>query len=95
MRLSQAEANLIKNGVLQYLPEAEVYLFGSRADDTRKGGDIDILILADRLLHFKEKTSIHFEFEKRFGEQKLDLVSMTKESEQPFKKVALHGAIRL
>ena len=45
MRLSTNEINLIKNKVTTIFGEAVVYLFGSRLDDMRKGGDIDLYII--------------------------------------------------
>ena len=57
-------------------PEIErVYLFGSRTDDSMKGGDIDIYIQTsqkDNIL--KSKIIFLREFEKKFGEQKVDLL---------------------
>ena len=43
MRLSEFEKDAIKESVLPLDPEAKIFLFGSRADDTQKGGDIDTI----------------------------------------------------
>jgi len=44
MRLSDKVRNSIQSAVLQSFGNVNVYLFGSRLDDTKKGGDIDIAI---------------------------------------------------
>ena len=46
MRLSEKEITTIKRVIGESIGEAKVYLFGSRLDDTRKGGDIDLFIVA-------------------------------------------------
>ena len=45
MRLRQREIEVIKNAIYQQFREAKVYIYGSRLDDTKKGGDIDIFII--------------------------------------------------
>jgi len=55
MRLSIFEQEAIKNAVAQGDKEAKVYLFGSRVDDTKRGGDIDILILSQVLVASDKK----------------------------------------
>jgi len=95
MRLSLEKINLLKFTILSILPNATIYLFGSRLDDTKRGGDIDILILGDRKLNFIEKGQIEKIFFINFGEQKLDLVSFEYNSENSFKEVALMEAIKL
>ena len=95
MRLDKQKAKVLKSLILKYLPNSDVYLFGSRTDDTKKGGDIDILILSDRVLSRKEKASIEFAFFQKFGEQKLDLVSFRYNEKSPFKKIALDEAVSL
>ena len=43
MRLSPNAAKIIHNAVHTHFgDDAEVWLFGSRVDDSRKGGDIDL-----------------------------------------------------
>jgi len=44
MRLSKRIQNIIKKAVFENFGDVKVYLFGSRTDDTKKGGDIDIAI---------------------------------------------------
>ncbi|KAF3983336.1 MAG: nucleotidyltransferase domain-containing protein [Methylococcales symbiont of Hymedesmia sp. n. MRB-2018] len=46
MRLYQDEKTALEQSLLGV--DDEVYLFGSRADDAKKGGDIDILIFSKK-----------------------------------------------
>jgi predicted nucleotidyltransferase len=94
MRLADEKIRLLKSTILSILPSAKVYLFGSRVDDNKKGGDIDILIIADRTLNFIEEGQIERNFFKHYGAQKLDLVSFKETDKAPF-KTALMNAIQL
>jgi predicted nucleotidyltransferase len=75
--------------------EAEVYLFGSRVDDDKKGGDIDIMVLSNKKLSWKEKSIIRWHFFEKFGEQKLDIISFGFEEENPFKQIVLREGKKL
>jgi predicted nucleotidyltransferase len=95
MRISESERNVIVEAVLKTDPRAKIWLFGSRADDSKKGGDIDIGILScgiDVMNEIKIKQRI---FDK-IGEQKIDLV-ISRNGEQAFfkfvvtKGILLHG----
>ena len=55
MRLTSAEASVIKGLISKADPDGKVYLFGSRVDDNRKGGDIDIFLEASKKIDFKEQ----------------------------------------
>jgi len=44
MRLGENLKNRIKNSIHTSFGEIDIYLFGSRVDDTKHGGDIDIAI---------------------------------------------------
>jgi len=54
---------------------AEVYLFGSRVDGQKKGGDIDLYIETDMKNDvFKQKLKMLGMLYKALGEQKIDIV---------------------
>ncbi len=95
MRLTSAQVELLKNKIRAYIPEAQIYLFGSRIDDTQKGGDIDLLVLADRRLSFDEKFAVKLAFYQQFGEQKIDIISFSRNDETTFKQITLLNAVLL
>ena len=95
MRISDEQIDFLKKEISAVAPVAEVYLFGSRADDRKKGGDIDIMVLSDKRLHWKEKAKIRWHYFEKYGEQKLDIISSTFEEVNPFKQIVLHEGIRL
>jgi predicted nucleotidyltransferase len=84
---------MIVHVVRSFDPSARVYLFGSRADDQQKGGDIDILIISDKI-HLKEKIKIRLALYDALGEQKLDIVVSANGSD-PFAKLALQQGVPL
>jgi len=45
MRLKEAEINIIRDVFLKVFGHGELYLFGSRVDDSKRGGDIDLYIV--------------------------------------------------
>ncbi|MFH1562438.1 MAG: nucleotidyltransferase domain-containing protein [Nitrospirota bacterium] len=95
MRISHEQIDILKKEIIAVLPDAIVYLFGSRADDNKKGGDIDIMILSNRKISWKEKAMIKWHYFGKFGEQKLDIISSTFKEETPFKQIVLQEGIRL
>jgi predicted nucleotidyltransferase len=93
MRLSDSEIEIIKNTIMAFDRDAEVYLFGSRTDDAAKGGDIDILVISENL-NFADKLSIKARIFQRMEEQKLDLV-VSKDVQDPFVRMAIERGVRL
>jgi len=73
MRLSQKEISVIKKSILDFDPNAKIYLFGSRVNDLAKGGDIDILVISEKI-GFIEKIKIKTKVFDEIEEQKFDLV---------------------
>ena len=54
---------------------AAVYLFGSRVDDSKKGGDIDLFIrTANKDGLFEKKIRFLARLKRQIGEQKIDVV---------------------
>jgi len=95
MRLEKEKVDFFRAEIGKYLRDFKLYLFGSRADDTKKGGDIDLLILSDSPLSRQDKRSIKIAFYNRFGEQKLDLVYFRFDDPAPFKELALMEGVEL
>ena len=83
----------MKTSIKADLPSAEVYLFGSRLHCDFKGGDIDILVIGKKRLTGQEKRNIKIAFYKKFGEQKLDIVSFIQTEPSNFKELLLLDAI--
>lgn len=45
MRLTEQQTQLIVRGVQRHLgPRSRIWLFGSRLDDAKRGGDIDLFV---------------------------------------------------
>lgn len=95
MRLREDIASFIKSELKKIDPHSEVYLFGSRADDKAKGGDIDILWLTDKKIPKSKVRKLKIGFYKKFGWQKLDIVNITFQENNIFKKIAMQNAIEL
>lgn len=49
MRLSLKEQYHITETIHHFDPKAAIYLFGSRVDNSKNGGDIDLLVLSKNL----------------------------------------------
>jgi len=95
MRVNKQLTDFIKQSINQYLPDAKVYLFGSRVHDDQKGGDIDILVIGEKELTGQDKRGIKIAFYKKFGEQKIDIVSFKKDDPSTFKELALLEAEKI
>lgn len=76
MRLKREEINYIKETAETCFGiNARIYLFGSRVDDSQKGGDIDLYIETDcRNDIIARKLKMLGLLEKKLGEQKIDIV---------------------
>jgi len=96
MRLSDEEKRAIVSVVAAYDPAAEVYLFGSRVSDDKRGGDIDLLIYSGRIDRAVRR-AIRRAILDRIGEQKLDIVTVPdpRDVTDPFVRLARQNAVRL
>ena len=92
-RLAEKEIAVIRETVLGFDREAQIYLFGSRADDRSRGGDIDLLIASDRLTA-RDRRKIRLELYDRLGEQKIDIV-LAQNASAAFVRLAKEEGVRL
>jgi predicted nucleotidyltransferase len=77
MRLNEEYAATIRAGVRKVFgPDARVWLFGSRTDDSRRGGDIDLYIEApcppEQIATLEGR--LYAFLVRRLGEQRIDIV---------------------
>ncbi|VAX38069.1 hypothetical protein MNBD_UNCLBAC01-1337 [hydrothermal vent metagenome] len=72
MRLDDQEKRALKKALEGV--KGEIFLFGSRVDDSKKGGDIDVLILSsENAYRVSQEVSVKFFME---CEEKIDVVVM-------------------
>lgn len=77
MRLTEEQRCLIKQLTRELVGnEARVLLFGSRTDDARRGGDIDLLVESPRPLpaRFEQELQLGARLERALGGQRVDLL---------------------
>jgi predicted nucleotidyltransferase len=78
MRLSKKEIEAIKRSFAEIFGEGEIYLFGSRTDDTKKGGDIDLFLELPYTERYEDLLQKRRRFKlklyDRLGEQKIDVL---------------------
>ncbi len=74
MRLSTEEIKIIKKSIETVLGNKKIILFGSRVDDNKKGGDIDLCIEVKTKISFKDKLKLLTLLEKNGIERKVDII---------------------
>ncbi|MBD3807630.1 MAG: nucleotidyltransferase domain-containing protein [Epsilonproteobacteria bacterium] len=95
MRLSKTYIAVIKKYFKEFFKSGEIYLFGSRVDDTKKGGDIDLyLVLQEHSNLFEKKIKFLSRIKRELGEQKIDIVFNT-DSSRLIEKEAIQWGIKL
>lgn len=99
MRISTKDQQAIVNMTHKYFnKDAEVYLFGSRVDDSKKGGDIDLYIIpehksnAEQLYNKKIKFLVALHL--AIGEQKVDVI-IAKDKNRLIEKEARRTGVKL
>lgn len=99
MRLKQVEIDAIKKTSKMVFGEnATTLLFGSRTDDTKKGGDIDLYIRYNPTSKTNNSYQLKIQFlvqlKKIIGDQKVDvLVDSGKQTNSIFTSVKKEGII--
>jgi len=93
MRLTSQEINTFIQVFNAADANAEIYLFGSRTQDSLRGGDIDLLIHSTKI----DKTllrKIKWQLLELLGEQKLDII-LSADLKEPFIRLILPTAITI
>ena len=99
MRLSPKEARLIREmAEANFGPGTVVRLFGSRADDARRGGDIDLHITAGDPDRVSLENEIRFrvDLEGAIGERRVDvLLRRPADADLPIDRIAKASGVPL
>lgn len=108
MRLSTEQIQAIRQAAtVAFGQGTAVWLFGSRVDDAKKGGDIDLLVCpqAATASHaadnakpqqaFMQKINMLKLLERTLGERKIDIVVEHPQDSRPIVEVAHSTGIRL
>lgn len=98
MRLSDREITAIKAVTnLVFGKNATVTLFGSRIEDGKRGGDIDLLIKCNKTISrdglYQMKLKFLVELKKRIGDQKIDVIIDSGQLNNSFFKIIEKEAI--
>ena len=94
VRLSEKEIRVIKETIEKYDPNANIIIFGSRTDLTKKGGDIDILVISNKI-DYKIRRKIRVELFLKLGERKIDLIITDNPQKSEFTKVAYKYGVKI
>jgi uncharacterized protein len=84
MRLTEKQrAEILRTAAEVFGAGATVTLFGSRVDDTERGGDIDLMITTDADAATARQQKIRFlvKLKQRIGDRRIDVVLRTPDSE--------------
>ncbi len=77
MRLSKRIINILQDNITKSFGNVNIYLFGSRTDDSKKGGDIDLAIDTNiSKEEFRKKKSLFLSLLVRIDfDYKIDIVN--------------------
>jgi uncharacterized protein len=93
LRISNEEHQAINDIIHQADTDAKIYLFGSRADDSAKGGDIDLLVLSKKI-NLMDKLDILAQLHRRIGARKID-IAIYPDTTRPFPRMVMQTGVPL
>jgi len=96
MRLEQYEIDGIKKAFKESFGDGKIYLFGSRVDDSKRGGDIDLYLVPSCKYENERERRRDFliKLDEYIGEQKIDAV-LAKDKNRLIEQEALKYGIAL
>jgi predicted nucleotidyltransferase len=99
MRLTSDQIQVIKETAYSVLGEdSRVILFGSRVDDAKKGGDIDLLFETEHILDNRVNSvgALYVALIRKLGDRKIDILLKDPSTpEAPVLQVARQTGIQL
>lgn len=89
MRLSKRVISILQDNIKKSFGDVNIYLFGSRTDDNKRGGDIDLAIDTNiSKQEFRKKKSLFLSLLMRIDfDYKIDIVSLNTKDELLYSEI--------
>ncbi len=94
MRISQEQRNVIIDVVRGAIPDAKIFLFGSRADDSMRGGDIDLYVETESQMSRMSVARLRGDIEDAL-EIKVDVIVNDRHKTEPIYNIAKNTGVVL
>jgi len=95
MRLTQTEVKAIKIVIATILGDnIRIWLFGSRVDDTKRGGDIDLMVDVDKRVSLIDEVTCKMRL-KELLDIKVDLLIKNPGVDKPIYHIAMETGVML
>ncbi len=95
MRINPQELYTLRVIVGELDPAGQLYLYGSRVDDTRRGGDIDLYLKASRPIDLKTRLRTQYRLQQACNVHVDLLVKNPLQPEQPIHQIAVERGLWL
>lgn len=95
MRLSSRELQALRSIIGELDPAGCLYLYGSRVDDSRRGGDIDVYLQASRPIDLKTQLGVQYRLELACDTRVDLLIQNPGQPAQPIHQIAREQGVLL
>lgn len=93
MRLNALELAAIRSTLRGLDPLGHIYLYGSRADDARRGGDIDLFLDASKTIDLKSTLTLQYRLSLQCDTKVDLLIKSPDQVDLPIHKIARQGTL--
>lgn len=92
MRLTELEISALKSSFYDVFGDGNVFLFGSRVDDSKKGGDIDLFLdPLNKDVLYSKKIKFLVKLKNIIGDQKIDIIFPEDDNRLIEQEIREHG----
>jgi len=95
MRLNTKELQALRAILGELDPAGRLYLYGSRVDDSRRGGDIDLYLQASRPIDLKTRLRTQYRLQQACDTRVDLLVKNPAQPELPIHQIAVEQGLLL
>jgi|688.fasta_scaffold150917_2 predicted nucleotidyltransferase len=95
MRISTTEINALRTIIGALDPAGRIYLYGSRLDDARRGGDIDVYLQASRPIDLRTRLLTQYRLQQACDTRVDLLVRNPTQAAQPIHQIAVEQGVLL